>query len=77
MQEKGIKQDFWIRGQLLIVDDVPAGVCPQCGESIVNAETGRRIAALVNNAEQIAQAPRIAVPEIKFEMDVIPTQACS
>ncbi len=71
MQEKRIKQDFWIRGQLLVVDDVPAGVCPQCGEKIVRADIGRRIAELLNNAEQIAQAPRLAVPQIKFEIEEV------
>ena len=28
MQDKRIKQDFWIRGELIVVEDVPAGVCP-------------------------------------------------
>ncbi|MEW5987269.1 MAG: YgiT-type zinc finger protein, partial [Chloroflexota bacterium] len=37
MQEKCITQDFWIRGELIVVENVPAGVCPQCGEKIVKA----------------------------------------
>ena len=28
---KRIKQDFWIRGKLVVIDNVPAGVCPRCG----------------------------------------------
>ncbi|HHT9145572.1 MAG TPA: YgiT-type zinc finger protein [Candidatus Wunengus sp. YC61] len=32
---------FWIRGELIVVEDVPAGVCPQCGEKVVNANVGR------------------------------------
>ena len=40
MQEKHIKQDFWIRGELIIVEDIPAGVCPQCGEKVVKADAG-------------------------------------
>jgi len=38
MQEKNIKQDFWDRGELVIVEDVPTGVCPQGGEKVVKAE---------------------------------------
>ena len=67
MQEKCIKQDFWIRGELIVVDNVMAGVCPQCGAKVVNAEAGRHIAELLGDTEQIAAAPRIAVPVIRLE----------
>ena len=66
MQEKYIKQDFWIRGELIVVEDVPAGVCPQCGEKIVRADVGQWIAKLIDNSERIAKAQRISVPSIKF-----------
>jgi len=67
MHEKLIKQDFWIRGKLIVVEDVPAGVCPQRGEKVVKAEVGRWVTELINNSERIAKAPRISVPAIKFE----------
>jgi len=70
MQEKRIKQDFWIRGQLIVIDDVPAGVCPNCGHKVVRADVGRSIAELIGNPERIAKAHRISVPEIK--LDYIP-----
>ena len=66
MQEKIIKQDFWIRGKLIIVEDVPAGICPQCGEKVVKADVGRWIIKLIENSERIAKAPKISVPKIKF-----------
>ncbi|HHT9110767.1 MAG TPA: YgiT-type zinc finger protein, partial [Candidatus Brocadiaceae bacterium] len=68
LQEKCIKQDFWIRGGLVIVEDVPAGVCPQCGEKVVKSEVGLLITKLIDNAEKIEKAPKISVPAIKFEM---------
>ena len=67
MLEKRIKQDFWIQDQLIVVDEVPAGVCPRCGEKIVRADIGLRLAALIRSSEQIARAPRISVPAIKFD----------
>lgn len=67
MQEKLIKQDFWIRGELIVVEDVPAGVCPRCGGKVVKADVGRLIAKLIENSERIAKSPRISVPAIKFE----------
>lgn len=69
MEEKCIKQDFWIRGELIIVEDVPSGVCPQCGEKIVKADVGRWIAKLLGNTERISKAPRISVPAIKFDRE--------
>ncbi len=66
MQKKIIKQDFWIRGKLIVVEDVPAGVCPRCGEKVVKADVGRWIIKLIENSERIAKAPKISVPKIKF-----------
>ena len=69
MQEKYIKQDFWIRWELIVVEDGPARVWPQCGEKIVKADVGRWIISLLNNSERIARAPRITVPTIKFDVE--------
>jgi len=69
MIEKHIKQDFWIRGELIVIEDLPAGVCPQCGEKIVRAEIGQLVMKLIENPEKIAKAPRISVPSIKFDAE--------
>ena len=34
MHEQTIKQDFWVRGELVVIDNVLAGVCPQCGAKV-------------------------------------------
>ncbi len=67
MHEQTIKQDFWVHGELIVIDNVPAGVCPQCGAKVVQAEVGRRIAALLGNAERIAKAPRMVVPVVRLD----------
>ena len=69
MQGKRIKQDFWIREELIVVENVPAGVCPRCGEKVVRADVGRWIAELIENSERITKAPRISVPTIKFDLE--------
>lgn len=66
MKEEFIKQDFWVRGKLIVVEDVPAGVCPKCGEKVARADVGRWILRLIENSERIAKAPKISVPKIKF-----------
>ena len=47
MEEKKIKQDFWIRGELIVVQDMPAGVCPRCDEKVVKADIGQWLAELL------------------------------
>ncbi|MCI0495978.1 YgiT-type zinc finger protein [candidate division KSB1 bacterium] len=71
MQERIIKQNFWIRGELIVVADVPAGVCPQCGEKVVKAEVGHWLEELLTNTDQIAKAPRISVPSIRFDVEMV------
>jgi YgiT-type zinc finger domain-containing protein len=49
VHEQRIIQDFWLKGELIVIESVPAGVCPQCGEKIVKAEVGRQLATLIAN----------------------------
>jgi YgiT-type zinc finger domain-containing protein len=67
LEERYIKQDLWIRGELIVIDHVLAGVCPKCGEKVVNADVGQQIIKLLENAERIARAPRMSVPVVTFD----------
>ena len=69
LKEKNVQQDFWIKGKLIVMEKVPAGVCPQCGEKVVNAEVGERIAELLQDSSRIKKAPTISVPLIKYEVE--------
>jgi len=71
LEEKKIHQDFWIKDKLVVIDNVPAGVCPQCGEKVVNAEVGERITELLNDARRIGKSPTISVPLIKYEAEPV------
>ncbi|MBI3753395.1 MAG: YgiT-type zinc finger protein [Deltaproteobacteria bacterium] len=66
MKEKRVKQDFWIKGELIVIENVPAGVCPQCGEKVVKADIGIQIASIIKDSERISKAAKISVPAIKF-----------
>ena len=69
MREGTVRQDFWIRGKLIVIENVPAGVCPQCGERVVNAETGKRIAALLKDSKRLSAAPTITVPFVRYSAE--------
>jgi HTH-type transcriptional regulator/antitoxin MqsA len=68
LQENTITQDFWLHGKLIVIEDVPAGVCPRCGEKVVRSEVGRRIAQLIQDSGRLKRARRLSVPAVKFDM---------
>ena len=70
MEEKRVKQELWIKGKLIVVDGVPAGVCSRCGEKVVKADVGRSIAALVGNSKRLRKARTMNVPVIRFAREV-------
>jgi YgiT-type zinc finger domain-containing protein len=63
---KSIKQDFWIRGKLGVIDNVSAGVCPRCGFKVVNTETGKRLAAILQNLREWSNAPVVSVSVVEL-----------
>lgn len=66
VKEMRVKQQFWIKGKLIVIENVPAGVCPQCGEKVVKADVGRQVAALLEESKQRRTARTISVPVIRF-----------
>lgn len=70
MKERRVKQEFWIKGKLIVIEDVPAGVCPRCGEKVVKADVGRRIAALIADSKRLRRARMMGVPVIRFAKEI-------
>jgi YgiT-type zinc finger domain-containing protein len=70
MSEKRIKQDFWLKGKLVVIESVPAGVCPQCGEKIVKADVGRQLASLIQNLKRGPKQKTITVPVVRYAKEV-------
>ena len=64
--EKRIKQDFWIRGKLVVIDNVPAGVCPRCGAKVVRSQVGKRIAMILESPKEWSKASVISVPVVEL-----------
>lgn len=66
MQEKQVHQDFWLKGKLIVIESVPVGLCPQCGEKIVRADVGRQIMTLIAKLRRAPKRKTMAVPVIKY-----------
>ena len=70
MEEKSIGQGFWLKGKLIVIEGVPAGVCPQCGEKVVQADVGRRISALLEDPKKLRKARTRSVPVMKLAREI-------
>ena len=70
MQAKRVKEDFWIKTKLVVIEDVPAGVCSQCGEKAVSVDVGRRLAGSIKDTARRRKVRTIAVPVIRLAKDV-------
>ena len=70
MKERRINQDFWLKGKLIVIESVPAGVCPQCGEKIVKADVGRQLATLIQNLRRLPKRKTITVPVVRYAKEV-------
>ena len=65
--ERKIDQEFRIKGELIVVREVPAGVCQRCGEKVVRAEVGKQLTAIVTDVNSLRRAATIAVPVVAFD----------
>jgi YgiT-type zinc finger domain-containing protein len=70
MKEKKINQDLWVKGKLIVIESVRAGVCPQCGEKIVKADVGRQLITLIANLKRLPKRRTIAVPVVRYAKEV-------
>jgi len=61
-----ISQCFWIKGKLLVIEKVPAGVCPQCGERVVKVDIGRYLASLLGKSNGLRKVRHMTVPVLRF-----------
>src|SRR5438552_17820327 len=56
------RNSIWLRPRaaLIVIEKVPAGVCTQCGERVVNADTGKQIAILLKDSQHLSAARKAA-----------------
>jgi len=66
MVEKRIKQDFWVGGKLVVINNVPAGVCSRCGAKVVRSEIGKRLATILQSPKQWLKATVMSVPVLEL-----------
>jgi YgiT-type zinc finger domain-containing protein len=55
------------RGEYLLIDNVPAGVCNQCGEKYFEAKVAEKMDNLMLQKEKVKR--NISVPVIELDQD--------
>ena len=55
-----------LRGKVYVVSDVPALVCPQCGEQYLSADTVDEIQKVIEQGEKGKRKPIKQIPVFNF-----------
>ncbi len=60
IQAKKVTVEHWYEGKLVIIREVPVGVCRECGEKYYEAVTLEQLDAMAQKSESAPE--RISVP---------------
>jgi YgiT-type zinc finger domain-containing protein len=63
VDEQRLSLDYRYHGQLFIIENVPVGVCRQCGEQFLTAEVAKKLEQMATS--QDAPVTTIAVPVLR------------
>ncbi|MEW5932255.1 MAG: type II toxin-antitoxin system MqsA family antitoxin [Bacillota bacterium] len=61
VREKLVMVDYRIGDKLVIVEDVPAGVCEQCGEQYFTAFVAKALEGLAHSEEAVQRTMTVPV----------------
>jgi YgiT-type zinc finger domain-containing protein len=60
-RSKTVRRQHWLNGKLYIVENVPAEVCPECGERYFHATVLDQIDRLLQSTHAIKQTLEVEV----------------
>lgn len=66
IQPKKVTAEHWYEGTLVIIRDVPVGVCGTCGERYYEASTLEQLDAIARESESAQE--RMSVPVVTFAL---------
>lgn len=65
--EQKTELDYRYKGQLFIFRNVPAGVCAQCGEKYLMAQTTKEIEQKINTKEEWGKTIEVPVDDFNVK----------
>ena len=66
IQPKRVTVEHWYEGTLMIIKDVPVGVCRECKERFYEAPTPEQLDVIAEVSESAQE--RISVPVVTFSL---------
>ncbi|MBE7535493.1 MAG: type II toxin-antitoxin system MqsA family antitoxin [Anaerolineales bacterium] len=66
VEERLVPREIRWKGELLVFENVPMGVCTQCGEKFLRPEVAKTIDAALESAKQPIRI--LQVPVFQYEM---------
>ncbi len=66
MVAKRVKQDFWVGGKLVVIDNVPAGVCSRYGAKVVRSQIAKCLATILQSPKKWSKASVMSVPVVEL-----------
>lgn len=64
VEERLLPREIWWKGELFLIEDVPMGVCLQCGEKVIHSSVAKTIDEILQS--QSAPRKTIQVPVFSF-----------
>jgi YgiT-type zinc finger domain-containing protein len=61
LHPKTVNTEFWVKGDLVLIEDVPAEVCQVCGEKYFSAETHSGIERLLKSKPKAEKTMTVPV----------------
>ena len=68
MEQRRVLARFRFKGQTIYVENVPAWVCPKCGEQYFDAPVYKRLERIAQQRERVQKS--ISFPLAEFDMVV-------
>jgi YgiT-type zinc finger domain-containing protein len=65
VRERRVREDYWSGKQLVIIEDVPVGICDRCGERYYSAAVLEKMDRIAGRRSKIKRT--IRVPVTTFE----------
>ncbi len=66
-RNKFVSEIFWIDGKPVLVEKIPAKVCPRCGEAVFGRQTTEKIRKMVHEESKTVKSIPIDVFEYELE----------
>lgn len=65
LKNQRVKVDLWWGDDLVIFENVPANVCPQCGEKYFDSDVSKEMKKIAKNKSNAIR--HLTVPVMKFK----------